>query len=93
MPHCPALQDRRDALLAYWRALAHPRPALAALLEFCIQDEEKLLQLIVDCRALPEVTRAAEADQALLPLLDRITNIWAYSIFRTRLKLLGKWTA
>ena len=55
-------------------------------------DEELFLQLVLDCEDVPEVARLAKEDATVLPLLHKITNIWAYSLFRARLKIQGRWT-
>ena len=91
---CSKLQDRKDALLHYWRSVTKKHPQVSALVENIIEsnDEELFLQLVLDCESVPEVSEAAKNDATVLPLLHKITNIWAYSLFRARLKIQGRWT-
>ena len=93
LPRCPLLQDRKDALLQYWRTVLIQSPAASVLVENILasNDEDKLLKFILDCSVLPEVTLAAEDDPAVLPLLSKITRTWCYSLLRTRMKILGRW--
>ena len=94
LPRCPLLQDRKDALLQYWRTVLKKSPSASAVVEDILasNDDEKLLQLVLDCSVLPEVTLASEDDDSVLPLLSKITRTWCYSLLRTRLKILGRWT-
>ena len=95
LPRCPLLQDRKDALLQYWRAVLKQSPTASVLVEDirASNEDEKLLQFLLDCSVLPEVTLASENDDTVLPLLTKITRTWCYSMLRTRLKILGRWTS
>ena len=91
---CPKLQDRRDALLLYWKSVTKKHEVVSAIIESIIEskDEQLFLQLVLDCGSVPEVLEAASNDETVLPLLHKITNIWSYSLFRARLKILGRWS-
>ena len=93
LPRCPKLKDRRDALLNYWRSVTRKHSTVSNIVETIIDsgDEELFLQLVLDCASVPEVQEAAADDPTVLPLLQKITNIWSYSLFRARLKQLGRW--
>ena len=113
LARCPELQDRKEALLHYWRSVIRKHPTVSNIVEEIIQskDEELFLSLILDCSSVPRVSRAAQTDPTVLPLLFKerhflhnkgrnifkfvfqITNIWSYSLFRARLKNLGRWAA
>ena len=110
LARCPKLQDRKEALLNYWRSVIKKHSTVSAIVEDIIErnDEELFLSLILDCSSLPQVSQAAQSDSTVLPLLIKevrafqgqiiskyfqITNIWSYSLFRARLKNLGRWAA
>merc|ERR1711892_1141262 len=95
LPHrCPLLQDRKDALIQYWRTVVKKSPIASVLIEdiLACNDDEKFLKFLLDCSTLPEVTLATEEDATVLPLVSKITKTWCYSLLRTRMKILGRWT-
>ena len=99
LPHillarCPLLEDRKDALLQYWRTVVKKSPIATDLIEEILasNDDEKFLKFLLDSSALPEVSLASEKDAAVLPLVTKITKTWCYSLLRTRMKILGKWS-
>jgi len=93
LPRCPKLQDRKEALLHYWRSVIKKHATVSAIVEEIIesQDSDLFLSLVLDCSSVPQVARAAQSDSTVLPILYKITNIWSYSLFRARLKNLGRW--
>eukprot|EP00090_Calanus_glacialis_P009336 TRINITY_DN17719_c0_g1_i2.p1 TRINITY_DN17719_c0_g1~~TRINITY_DN17719_c0_g1_i2.p1 ORF type:complete len:156 (-),score=37.46 TRINITY_DN17719_c0_g1_i2:42-509(-) len=93
LPRCRLLQERKEALMQYWRTVLKQSPTTSVLVENILasNDDEKFLKLLLDCSALPEVTLATEDDATVLPLLSKITRTWCYSLLRTRMKILGRW--
>ena len=93
IPRCPHLQDRRLLLVEYSRSVLHQSPTCTKILEDMLScsNQDTLVQFLLDCSALPDVIRAAQLDNTVLPLLFKISRTWCYSMHRTRLKLLGRW--
>ena len=95
IPRCPSLQERRVLLLEYSRTVLSGSTVCSTILENILtaEDEELFVQFLLDCSVLPPVISAAQLDKEVLPLLFKITRTWCYSLHRTRLKLLGRWSA
>ena len=92
-PRCPLLQERKFLLIEYARNILQHSPASTEILESVLSsDQDTLVQFLLDCSALPVVIRAAQNDKTILPLLFKVSRTWCYSIHRTRLKLLGRWS-
>ena len=93
-PRCPRMAERGALLLEYSRSLATKSPTCSSILDNIMHsDEETRVQFVLDCTVLPPVIAAAQHDKEVLPLLCKITRTWCYSLHRTRLKLLGRWSA
>ena len=93
LARCPLLEDRKDALLQYWRTVVKKSLVANDLVEEILasNDDEKFLKFLLDCSSLSEVSLATEKDATVLPLVTKITKTWCYSLLRTRMKILGKW--
>ena len=74
---CPKLQDRKEALLHYWRSVIKKHETVSTMVEEIIasEDSEVFLSLVLDCSRLPQVTRLAQSDSTVLPLLYKVTDI------------------
>ena len=96
LPRCPRLQERADVLHQYMLTMLHESPICSQILNNILtgakKDQDIWLQFVLDCSVMPEVISAAQADDSVLHLLFKITRTWCYSLHRTRLKLLGRWT-
>ena len=94
VPRCLALQDRKAVLIDYGVSLLQQSPiALDIFNEIFFSDESTKVQFILDCSVLPQVIRASQFDKNILALLFRFTRTYCYSLHRTRLKLLNRWSA
>ena len=91
---CPNLQDRRRLLIEYSRSVLLQSPTCTLILEDILSSssQDTQVQFLLDCSALPDVIRAAQHDNTVLPLLFKISRTWCYSMHRTRLKLLNRWS-
>ena len=74
---CPKLQDRKEALLHYWRSVIKKHETVSTMVEEIIasEDSEVFLSLVLDCSRLPQVARLAQSDSTVLPLLYKVTDI------------------
>ena len=77
LARCPKLQDRKEALLHYWRSVIKKHETVSTMVEEIIasEDSELFLSLVLDCSRLPQVTRLAQSDSTVLPLLYKVTDI------------------
>ena len=77
LARCPKLQDRKEALLHYWRSVIKKHETVSTMVEEIIasEDSEVFLSLVLDCSRLPQVTRLAQSDSTVLPLLYKVTDI------------------
>ena len=93
LPRCVHLQERRTLLVEYWRSI-DKTPACTILIENALSNNkpELFVQFVLDCSVLPDVILAAQKDETVLPTLFKLTRTWCYSLHRTRLKLLGRWS-
>ena len=76
LARCPKLQDRKEALLHYWRSVIKKHETVSTLVEEIIesQDSELFLSLLSDCSRVPQVARAAQTDRTVVPLLYKVTD-------------------
>lgn len=94
LPRCPPLLERKGHLLQYARdrlsAAAAPQQC-SEIFEAAIADEnpEKVVQFFLDPSVIPEVIKASNKDENILPTLFTITSTWCYSLHKLRLQLLG----
>lgn len=75
LARCPKLQDRKEALLHYWRSVIKKHETVSTMVEEIIvsQDSELFLSFVLDCSSVPTVARAAQSDSTVLPLLYKVT--------------------
>ena len=75
LARCPKLQDRKEALLHYWRSVIKKHATVSAIVEEIIesQDSDLFLSLVLDCSSVPQVARAAQSDSTVLPILYKVT--------------------
>ena len=94
LPRCPHLQQRRADLLQFTRNTLSQSAVSSRIFEQTIsnKDEHRIVQFLLDPSAVPEIIAANQNDPTVLPLLFRVTTTWCYSLNRTRLQLLGRWT-
>ena len=97
LPKCPILQDHSKILLDYMKNILEKSVHCSTILDTII-DESKdnpstWVQFVLDFSVLPQVISAAQDDPSVLPLLFKVTRTYCYSLHRTRLKILGRWTA
>ena len=78
LARCPKLQDRKEALLHYWRSVIKKHETVSTMVEEIIasQDSELFLSFVLDCSSVPRVARAAQSDSTVLPLLYKVTEYW-----------------
>ena len=78
LARCPKLQDRKEALLHYWRSVIKKHETVSTMVEEIIvsQDSELFLSFVLDCSSVPQVARAAQSDSTVLPLLYKVTDYW-----------------
>ena len=76
LARCPKLQDRKEALLHYWRSVIKKHETVSAIVEEIIasQDPEVFLSLVQDCSSVPQVALAAQTDTTVLPLLYKVRD-------------------
>ena len=96
LPRCKALKDRAEILLTYMRDILKPSIPCSLIFDSILagsQQNSKLwIQFVLDCSSLPAVIQASQADSSVLPFLFKVTRTWCYSLYRTRLKILGRWS-
>ena len=94
LPRCPHLQQRRPDLLLFARDTLSQSAVASNIFDriFATKDEYTTVQFLLDPSAVPEIIAANQNDPTVLPLLFRVSTTWCYSLNRTRLKLLGRWT-
>ena len=94
LPRCHRLQERQHDLLQFGRNTLSQSPVALSIFEriFSSKDEYTIVQFLLDPSAVPEIIAANQNDKTVLPLMFRVTTTWCYSLNRTRLKLLGRWT-
>ena len=97
LPNCPILQDRSRLLLDYMKNILEKSVPCSTILDTIIlqaKDNPSIwVQFVLDCSVLPQVIAAGQDDPLVLPLLFKVTRTYCYSLHRTRLKILGRWTA
>ena len=93
---CPALKTQANVLREYIKTTLMPSKLCSDIfVSICknAKDDPKLwLQYVLDCSALPSIIAASQQDNSVLPLMFKATRTYCYSLHRTRLKLLGRWT-
>ena len=93
IPRCPVLQERRRLLLDYCTSILAQSVTCTTIFEnMRLQGNSQWVQFVLDCSIIPEVIDAAQKDNTVYPLLFKVTRTWCYSLHRTRLKHLGRWT-
>ena len=96
LPKCPLLQERALLLIDYMQGMLLGSFRCSEIFQRVLQgrwlDPYSWLQFVLDCSVLSQVVRAAQEDHAVLDLLFKATSTYCYSLHRTRLKLLGRWT-
>ena len=97
LPNCPILQDHSRLLLDYMKNILEKSVPCSTILDTIIlqaKDNPSIwVQFVLDCSVLPQVIAAGQDDPLVLPLLFKVTRTYCYSLHRTRLKILGRWTA
>ena len=95
LPKCPALLSRANILLAYMQEVLKQSEACLIIFGDILQQSRKdcrlWVQFVLDCSVIPQVVQVSQTDKAVLQLLFKVTRTWCYSLYRTRLKLLGRW--
>ena len=94
LPRCPHLLERKALLVEYANTVLSSSKVCLSIFTNILDngDEDERVQLFLDCSAIPCVISANQADRTVIPLLFRVTRTWCYSLHRTRLKLLNRWT-
>ena len=93
VPRCTALQERKLFLMDYsQQILQHHVEALEIFHTIFSSNEDTRVQFLLDCSVIPSVIQASQKNKLILPALFKVTRTWCYSMHRTRLKLLNRWT-
>ena len=94
VPRCPHLLERKALLVEYARSVLSSSEVCLSIFTNILDNgkEDEQVQLFLDCSAIPCVISANQDDKTVIPLLFRVTRTWCYSLHRTRLKLLNRWT-
>ena len=96
VPRCPLLQEQVGVLRVYMKNFLSKSEVCLRVLEDVLlrsEDDQNLwIQFTLDCSALPMVIAASQKDDTVLRNLFGATRTWVYSLHRTRLKLLGRWS-
>ena len=93
--HCSSLALTRDNLKEFTSKLIQHQPLIVQELvgKFCDPNHPQFVQFLLDCSAIPEVISACQVNgPALLCPLFRISRTWCYSIHKSRLKILDRWS-
>ena len=91
--HCSALTDTRNNLIANLAKNTKITKETKYLIKMHFDaSEEDQMQLILDPSVLPRVIslKQTEGHQVLTQLFS-FSRSWCYSIYKVRLKLLGRW--
>ena len=90
---CPLLHERRTTLTEYSNIVLQQSATGKDIFDFAMSsDIGTQAQFLIDCSVLPFVITAAQEDKNILAVLFKVTRTWCYSLHRTRLKLLGRWS-
>ena len=94
IPRCPLLLERKEFLIEYALSILSSSTVCHKMFSNILDNgnEEEQMQLFLDCSVIPCVISANQDDNNVIPLLFRVTRTWCYSLHRTRLKLLNRWT-
>ena len=88
LPRCPHLLQFARNTLAQSAAASN----IFERIFLSVDEYSNIIQFLLDPSAVPEIIAANQNDSTVLPLIFRVTTTWCYSINRTRLKLMGRWT-
>ena len=95
-PRCLKLQERAGLLFQYMNSIVQVSTTCLNILENVILgssvDQDVWVQFVLDCSVFPQVIASSQCDKTVLPLLFKVTRTWCYSLHRTRLKILGRWS-
>ena len=89
---CPAYTKVRQRMFSLCLSVFNS-VSLTIITEVLLKSREsdsQLIQLLLDCSALPEVIAAAQCDQVFADLFY-IGRNWCFCVHRERLKRMGKW--
>jgi len=94
VPRCPHLLERKALLIEYAKTVLSSSEVCLSIFSNILDNgnEDEQVQLFLDCSAIPCVISANQDDSTVIPLLFRVRRTWCYSLHRTRLKLLNRWT-
>ena len=93
LPRCPLLFERRQLLLEYSETIFSQSTVCTELFNTIMNSEDDIkVQFFLDCSVLPMVIKENQSDKTVVPLLFKFTRTWCYSLHRTRLKLLNRWS-
>ena len=90
--HCTALRDTRQKLVSLCHRMSLGNLTLSTILLPALDsdDEKELLQLILDCTAVPEVvTVTQETGIEVRDKLLYLGRTWCYSVHRERMNQMG----
>ena len=90
---CPALEPVRDKLRRLWSLkTTNFTPLHTLLLKMLASTATEQVKFILDSTACPEVITLVQMyGQPILNMVLYLTRIWAYSIHRQKMILLGRW--
>ena len=89
--HCKYYINCKRRLYSLWLSTTN-KIILALVLEALSSESQYLVQFILDCSVLPSVIKATQAYGAgILKELFYLTRSWCFSLYRERMKLLGRW--
>ena len=88
---CPALGDKRELLLSYWKQQAHNCPLLQDLLNNMVgAPDDVFVQFLLDPSASPAVIAGVQDGFLDLNHIFQLTRTFCYGLHRRRLQLSGR---
>ena len=97
LPRCPPLLERAEVLLRYMENVFRDSSLCLSILQEVLigrkVDADVWIQFVLDCSVIPTVIASSQVDSTVMALLFKATRTWCYSLHRTRLKLLGRWSS
>ena len=90
---CPALNHTRIELLGKLDKNKNIRDQTKLLIGSYYHNGKNMIQFILDGSVLPEIIKIRQKEgMQILNEIFSFSRSWCYTIHRTRLKLIGRWT-
>ena len=89
---CSSLTTTRDRLMKNLISNVDISDTAKSLIFSSFLSDESSVQLLLDCSTMPDVISISQHDATIIEELFRFSRSWCYTIHKTRIKLLGRWS-